>query len=338
MKEIRVAIVGYGGIARMHNTAYHTLKTEGIPVRLVAVCDKYAERIREKTSINLGADNTPLPEDVHLYTEIDELLSKEEFDAADICLPSFMHAEISEKFLLAGKHVFCEKPMALSTEESQRMVDAKNAGGRCLMIGHCLRFMPAYVYLRDCIRDCRFGKIESLSMNRHSVYPTWGSDRWHDDKSKCGGCLIDTHIHDVDVARFLLGEPDRVSAVAFENIPHYQYVNTRLDFGGVGVIIDGSWDDSYTEIFRADYRARFERATVYFDFERVTVFPNGGEPYAPEIMEADAYTEEIRRFIELISGGSAEDASSAESAHTSIRLIETVAMSAEKNGEYIDFN
>ncbi len=338
MKEIKVAIIGYGGIARMHNTGYHTLVNEGVPVKLVAVCDKYADKFKEKTSINLGEDTTTLPEDVHFYTDMDELIANEDFDAADICLPTFMHADVAVKFLSAGKHVLCEKPMALSTEDSARMLEAKNSSGRRLMVGHCLRYMPAYVYLRECIKDGVFGKLESLSMNRHSVYPTWGADRWHDDKAKCGGCLIDTHIHDVDVARYLLGEPDRVSALTFENIPHYQYVNTRLHFGEVGVVIDGSWDDSYTEIFRADYRARFERATVYFDFERVTVFPNGGEAYSPDISTADAYTEEIRRFITLVADCEAEDyQSSAECAHVSMHLVEAIAESAAKGGEYINF-
>ena len=175
-------------------------------------------------------------------------------------------------------------------------------------------------------------------MNRHSVYPKWGADKWHDDKSKCGGCLIDTHIHDVDIARFLLGEPDKVSAITFENLPHYQYINTRLTFGDIKVVVDGSWDDSYTEPFKADYRARFEKATVYCDFEKVTVFPNEGTPFTPKLPKNDAYTEEIRQFAAIISdNGALANPNTPESAHMTMRLIEAIARSADCNGELIDF-
>ena len=320
----------------MHNTAYSTLAAQGIPVRLVAVCDKSAERINAKSSINIGEDSTTLSADVHLYTDIDRLLSEESFEVADICLPSFLHADVAVKCLMAKKHVLCEKPMALSSSESKRMLAAERESGCRLMIGHCLRFMPEYVYLRECIDDGRFGAMESISMHRHSVYPTWGAERWHDDKSKCGGCLIDTHIHDVDVARYLLGEPDRVSAVAFENVPRYQHVNTRLHFGNVTAVIDGSWDASHTEIFRAGYQARFDRATVCFDFKSVTVFPSDGEPYEPEILPADSYTEEIRSFIESVMNDR-ECLHTAESSHKSLLLIEAIAESAERSGEYIEF-
>ena len=337
MDKIRVAIIGYGGIARIHNTAYRMLSEEGVGVKVVAICDKYVDKVREKTDINIGEDRTPLDDDVHLYADMDTLITEEEFDVADICLPSFMHADTSVKFLSAGKHVLCEKPMALSSYDSERMLKAEKESGKLLMIGHCLRFMPAYVYLRDCIRDGRYGKLESISMNRHSVYPDWGADRWHDDKAKCGGCLIDTHIHDVDVARFLLGEPDRVRAVTFENIPHYQHVNTRLHFGDVCAVIDGSWDDSYTKIFRADYSARFAQATVYFDFETVTVF-KGKESFTPDIASKDSYAEQIRHFIKLVSmDGAAEEACAAEGSHKSMLLVEAIAESAERCGEYIDF-
>ena len=336
MTEIKVAIIGYGGIARTHTTAYCALAGRGVPVRLVAVCDQNIERIKTKTDINLGSDSSVLSEDVHLYTDIDSLLEKEDFDAADICLPSFLHADVSIKCLLKGKHVLCEKPMALSSEDSLRMVEAAKQSGRELMIGHCCRFMPGYLYLRECILTGVWGKLEGITMNRHTVYPTWGAGNWHGDKSKCGGCLIDTHIHDVDVARFLLGEPDYVSSAVLEHIPHYQYVNTRLLFGDVTAIINGSWDHSYTQRFSADYRARFEKATVFFDFETVTVFPNGQKSFCPDLPKENAYEEEIHHFIDLIQNGG-DTSNTAEDAHNTLLLIEAIAESAERGGAYLEF-
>ncbi len=340
MKEIKVALIGYGGIARMHNAGYHELSLYGLPIKLVAVCDKYVEKFSSAAAINIGSDTTPLPKGIHFYTDIDALLAAEDFDMADICLPSFLHADVAVKLLEAGKHVLCEKPMALNSEDSARMLAAKDKSGCHLMIGHCLRFNPAYLYLKECIREETFGKLASLTMNRHSVYPTWGADKWHDDKNKCGGCLIDTHIHDIDMARFLLGEPDRVSAVSLENIPHYQAINTRLHFGDVTVIANGSWDDAYTEDFICDYRARFENATVFFDHNKIIVFPNaeGEEPFTPKLPGNDAYTEEIRQFCATIADdGAVDNPNPPESAHRSLLLCETIADSAARNGEYLPF-
>ena len=117
------------------------------------------------------------------------------------------------------------------------MVGAARAAGRKLMVGQCLRFDPNYLYLKEQILAGTYGKLHLLKMHRRSIYPTWGANQWFQDRSKCGGCVIDTHIHDVDVARFLLGDPDSVSAVVFDNIPHCQYVNTRLYYEDAVVIV-----------------------------------------------------------------------------------------------------
>lgn len=187
MTELRVAIIGYGGIARLHNAAYCALADSGAPVRLVAVCDQNVERIKARMDINLAADVSVLREDVHLYTDIDELLEKECFDVADVCLPSFLHADVSVKCMLKGKHVLCEKPMALSAAESLRMVEAERQSGRRLMVGHCCRFMSGYRYLKECISMGTWGKLEGITMNRHSVYPTWGTGNWHRIKPSAAG-------------------------------------------------------------------------------------------------------------------------------------------------------
>lgn len=333
---IKIAIIGYGGIARRHNSAYAKLAYEGAPVKLVAVCDKYADSFRKVTNINIGSDTAPLPDDVHLYTDIDKLIAEEDFDAADVCLPSHLHADVSIRLLKAGKHVLCEKPMALDSASSSAMLDAMEKSGKCLLVGHCLRYDPAYIYLKECIADERFGKLTGLSMCRHSIYPNWGTDRWHDDKQKCGGCIIDTHIHDIDAACFLLGEPDSLSAVAFEKMPLYQWVNTRMTFEDVTVVADGSWDISFTEVFRADYRARFERAAVSFDFKTVNVFTDDGQVYSPDIPDEDRIVGEIRAFIGYVSGGDfASCREAAVSAHRSLALCEAIERSAAGGGETV---
>ena len=114
-------MIGFGGIGAVHKVAYDALLRMGAPIRLVAICDKNKDSIKAKSSTTLGEVDTGSFEEINFYTNCDELLEKEEFDAADICLPTFLHKDYAMKLLRAGKHVLCEKPMALNAEEAAIM-------------------------------------------------------------------------------------------------------------------------------------------------------------------------------------------------------------------------
>lgn len=335
MEQIKIAIIGFGGIARVHNRAYSLLKSDGYAVKLVAICEKNPERVTNTLNFNLGVDNTPLPEDIRIYSDVDEMINTEEFDVADICLPSFLHKDMTVKLLRAGKHVLCEKPMALSSADCEEMLAAEKESGKNLMIGQCVRFDPAYVFLRDAIRSGSFGELDNLYLDRHSVYPTWGADKIFDSTEKCGGCTMDTHIHDVDIARFLLGNPESVSAVAFDNAPVYQVITSTLFYKGPTVIINGSWDAAREKAFEVGYRARFKDAALIFDGKSVKVVPNGKEGYIADIGEKDYMVEEIRFFLDLVKDGTINTYNPADSAAESVRLVETLRRSASSSGERI---
>lgn len=336
MEKIKVALVGFGGIARTHNTAYHQLIKEGMPIELVAVCDKNAERLTEKLDFNLGNDDTPLPEGIRFYTEIDELIDKEDFDLADICLPTFLHKDITVKMLRAGKHVLCEKPMALSSADCEEMLRARDESGKRLMIAHILRFTAPYLYLKDCVDSGRYGKLRELQMNRYSVYPTWGVGSYFNDISKCGGATLDTHIHDIDIAHMLLGMPDSVSAVEHINIPHIQSVNSRLYYPETTVIANCAWDATFEEPFRADYRARFDNATAVYADDIVTVYPYDAEKFTVQLDTQLDYAAELRLIAELILDEKMENLRCPpESTCVGVKLIEAIRRSAASGGERI---
>ncbi len=339
MKETRVAIIGFGGIARMHYSAYSHLEKSGAPVRVVAVMDRNAAQFKNIMSINLGGENIPLSEDVRTYTDEEELLQNEEFEVADICLPSFLHKEYAVKLMRAGKHVLCEKPMALTIEDCEEMLRVSHETNCRLMIGQCLRFDPAYRYLKDCVDSGIYGKLRYLTMDRLSEYPSWGAGSWFGDQKKCGGCMIDMHLHDIDMARFLLGEPQSVSCVAYDRIPHCQLVNSRLLYEGVTVIANGSWDEARPIPFYMGYEAKFEDASVSFDGLTVKLQKNGDEPVSAHLPQKDRIAEEIRYFVELVRDPSLENTiNSAESAAQSIRLVQSLADSAATGGKEIQFN
>lgn len=337
MTKTKIAIVGFGGIARVHYAAYHKLIREGFPLEIVAVCEKNTESLFSNVKTNLDSDYVPLDPSTHVYGDIEDLIAKEDFDAADVCLPTFLHAPVSIRLLQAGKHVLCEKPMALSGEDSAKMVAAAKENERCLMIGQCLRYDACYRYLRDLVRGREFGELRHLYLFRHITYPRWGSS--FASAEKTGGCILDTHIHDVDIARFLLGEPEEASAVYYDREPYTQVVNSRLRFGSVTVIADCSWDESREKIFEAGYRAAFDKANVIYDGEGVKIYPLGEPPHSPALAANDRIAEELRAFCLLIRDGRNQtEEDPAESACLSVRLVEALRESAKDFGKTVKPN
>ncbi len=336
MKEVKVALIGFGGIARSHNTGYRILANEKAPVKLVAVCDVNPKQFESQLSINIATENKGLPADIHTYTDVDELIANEEFDMADICLPSYLHKEYAIKLMEAGKHVLSEKPMALCAEDCDAMIEASKRTGRKLMIGQCLRFNAAYLYLKDCVDSKRFGEVRHVFMQRRSAQPRWGFEHWFEDDTKSGGCVLDMHIHDIDMARFLFGEPEAVSMYSVDGDTRWQVENTRLYYPGKLVSIDGSWGEAATVKFTAGYRVRFDDASVILEGGKVTVYPEKGEVYSPELPKTDHMAEEIRMFAgSILDDSVVNTANPPESARETVKLVEKLRESAARNGEIV---
>ena len=338
-KHIKVAMLGFGGIARSHRKAYWRLAQEGnTGIELVAICDIDPAQFTNSVAINLGADQTAKEEEIHTYTDLDEMLAKEEFEMIDICLPTYLHKEYTVRMLRAGKHVLCEKPMSLSYEDCDEMIRVAKEEGRKLMIGQCLRFDLSYLYLKECIDDGRFGALKSVFMDRLSAHPTWGFENWFSDSSKSGGCLLDLHVHDIDMVRFFLGEPRAVSAISYDGISRWEMVNTRLFYDGVMVVVNGSWDESPTRGFESGCRLTFEKAQVVLNGRKVTVYPNEGEVYEVEIPKCDYYAEEIRMIANTIMDPSIKnEANPPESARNTVALMNKLRDSADLGGQVLAF-
>lgn len=336
MDFVKVAIIGFGGIARAHNAGYKLLAKEGAPVKLVAVCDIDLSAFNSQLSINIDTGDGGLMSDIHTYTSVDELIEKEDFDMADICLPSFLHKEFAVKLLKAGKHVLSEKPMALSSEQCEEMLKAQAETGKRFMIGQCLRFNSVYSYLKDCVESGVFGKAKHLFMERLSAQPRWGFEHWFENTERCGGCILDMHIHDVDMARYLFGEPKAVSSWTLDADVKWAVENTRLYYDDVMVVINGSWDESRSTKFKSPFRARFEKASVIYENGVLTVYPDEGEPFKPELPETNHMAEEIRFLAGLILDPDARNEKNPpESACATVKLIEKLRESAAKNGEIV---
>lgn len=336
MKEVKVALIGFGGIARAHNVGYNILRGEGEPIKLVAVCDINPAQFENEISINTGSGSGTLPADIHTYTSVDDLLLEEDFDMADICLPSYLHKEYAIKLMEAGKNVLSEKPMALSSEDCDEMLEASHRTGKKLMIGQCLRFDAGYLFIKECVDSGVFGKPKHAYFHRLSAHPKWGFEHWFEDDEKSGGCVLDMHIHDVDMARFLFGEPKAVSMWSMDGKTRWLLNNTRIYYPDILVALSGSWDEGGAFGFSAGCRVRFEKASIVIDCGRVTVYPDEGEAYNPDLPETNYMAEEIRFFAHSIMDESIVNVNNPpESARETVRVVEKLRESAALKGEII---
>ena len=123
-----------------------------------------------------------------------------------------------------GYNVLCEKPMALNSEDCEAMIAAEKKNGKKFMIAQVVRFFKEYEFLKNCIENEIFGKPLATYFKRISNYPDCGWDNWFMDYNRSGGCITDLHIHDVDIVRYLFGEPKAVSCHAVDMCTKYDLV------------------------------------------------------------------------------------------------------------------
>lgn len=204
MPQYKVAIVGNGGIYRLaHRPAWQNLARAG-RAKVVATCDIDEGRAKQACE-ELGAR-------AH-YTEMVTLLDRDrDIDLVDICTPSGTHAELAIRALQAGKHVICEKPMAMTDEDASRMIATTRRVNRGLFIGQTRRFDDRWMAMREAINAGRIGDPVAVRRAERS----WGSfprDDWHWDLGTSGGVLMDLGVHVADLFTWFLGQ-DPVSVYA----------------------------------------------------------------------------------------------------------------------------
>ena len=193
-KMVKVGIIGCGGIAN----GKHMPSLKQLPnVQMVAFCDLIVERA-EKAKKDYG---TP---DAKVYEDYKELLKDETIDVVHVCTPNRSHSFITVDALDAGKHVMCEKPMAINSAEAKKMLDAQKRSGKKLTIGYQSRQAAGAQYLKKEALDGTFGEIyyaKATALRRRAV-PTWGV--FLNEHEQGGGPLIDIGTHSLDLTLWLM--------------------------------------------------------------------------------------------------------------------------------------
>jgi UDP-N-acetylglucosamine 3-dehydrogenase len=203
--------LGFGVISASNMGIAHmqTIKTYN-NAELLAICDLDIERLNKAAKEFKG---------VATYTDYKEMLHRDDIDAVIVATPDQVHAEHTINSLEAGKHVLCEKPMALTLEDCKAMVDSAEKTGKKLMIGQICRYAPGFMITKELIEKGEIGElffVESEYAHDYSKIPGVGG--WRIDPVKLRHPIIGGGCHAVDLLRWIAGDPYEVTAYANKKV------------------------------------------------------------------------------------------------------------------------
>jgi Predicted dehydrogenases and related proteins len=206
--KLRIGIIGCGGIANQKH--FPGLKANADLCEMVAFCDIIPERA-EKAAKEHGIKGAKV------FTDYKELLNEKDIDVVHVLTPNVSHCPITVDAFAAGKHVMCEKPMAATTADAQKMLDAWKKSGRLFTIGYQNRFRPEIQTLKKACVSGDLGEIYFAKAHaiRRCAVPTWGV--FPNKALQGGGPLIDIGTHALDLTLWMMNnyEPANVSGSVF---------------------------------------------------------------------------------------------------------------------------
>ena len=260
---IQVGIAGIGFMGVTHYKAWQQIAQ----AKVAALCTRdERKRAGDWSGIkgNFGDDGGKQDlADVACHETYEQLLTDDAVQLIDICLPTPLHRRTVLDAFEAGKHVVVEKPIALTLEDADVMIDAARANGKLLMVAQVLRFWPQWQWLKQQVDSGALGKLLGLSLQRVIATPHWSKSIA--DMGANGGPLIDLHIHDTDFVLYLLGKPNAVHAQGLVQDDFVRYLTTNYIYNQ-GPIVNCRSGAITTKgrPFQHGFEAYFQKATVSY--------------------------------------------------------------------------
>jgi predicted dehydrogenase len=302
MDKVRIGVLGTGVIIR----DYHMLTLQNNPnAEVVAAGNLHPESL-ERLARDFNIPKT--------YADFEEMARDPNIDAVVIGLPNYLHAPVTIQMLEAGKHVLCEKPMAMTVAEGEQMIEAAQHAGRRLMIAHMWRFDREILWLRDLVASAKLGKVFKVKSHAIWLYEGPRPESWFvQRKFAGGGALADMGIHSIDTLRFVLGgaRPTKVFAAVgthFEDIELDDTAILLLEFeGGIAGLIEAGWYhlyadglEGYTQVYGTKGYARALPSELHSYVEGVWSVTRPRMPERQQQCDMPMYQAQMDYFIDCV--------------------------------------
>jgi predicted dehydrogenase len=330
MNKLRIGVLGTGII----NRDYHLLTLQNHPLAEVTA----AGNLHPESLQRLAADfNIP-----KTYTDFTELAADPDVDVVINGLPNYLHAPVSIQMLEAGKHVLCEKPMAMSVAEGEQMVAAAQASGRKLMIAHMWRFDREILWLRDLVVSGKLGKIFKAKSHAIWLYEGPPPEAWFvKPEFAGGGALADMGVHSLDTLRFVLGDvrPTKVFANVGTHLADIALDDTAtllLEFeGGIAALVEAGWYhlyadglEGYTQVYGTKGYARALPSELHTNVEGVLSVIQPQMPKRKVHTDLPMYQAQMDYFLDCILNDKEPTPGGTDGLWT-MRMLEAAYHSAE---------
>jgi predicted dehydrogenase len=324
---MKVAIIGLGFMGGMHAQIYTALSG----VDLVAVADPEIKRTQSKIA-KMGLT-------AQVFSDLETLLESTDVDVVDICVPTDLHTELAIAAAQAGKHLFIEKPLALKLNDCEAIYKAVEQVAVFAQVGHCIRFWPEYIALKQFIDSGKGGALKSLSLQRRAARPTYSREDWLNKETRSGGGAYDLHVHDTDFIIHLLGLPKAVYAQSTQGYSGPDHIFTSYQYDGIAVQAEGGWDYPENYGFCMAFDAVFENASVAFNSATDTPLtltlgdmeptemtvkqpgPKESKTGEGNISSLGGYFNELEYFIKCLKANKAPEIATVAQARDSIRVL-----------------
>ncbi|MFC5464943.1 Gfo/Idh/MocA family protein [Lederbergia graminis] len=318
---MKVAVIGSGKLGQRHLNTWSQM--DG--VEIVGVIARNQVKLQE---VAAKYETTP-------YESLQDLIAKTDVDIIDICTPTYSHGEFIKEAAQAQKHIICEKPLAINSEEAEKLISICEDNGVQLLVGHTLRFFPEYANARNQIHNGAIGTPGVIRMSRGVPYPQVNS--WYTDDSKSGGLFLDLGVHEFDWLIWTFGDVKRVMAkrVQREDM-EYGLITVRMEDGTIAHI-ELSWAETQ---FRASYELAGDKGMITYNYDDSTPIAfqsrHNREYQLPRTaLKKDPYYRQLEHFIQILSNQT-EPIVTAHDALKAIQLAEAARKSAE-TGQPVSF-
>ncbi|MBI4810412.1 MAG: Gfo/Idh/MocA family oxidoreductase [Ignavibacteriales bacterium] len=332
IKKLRFGVIGLGWVSQI----FHLPILKALDdVEVVAVCDK------DKSRAKMIAERFGITK---IYTDYQQMLSKEELDAVDICSSTDTHLPIAISSLQAGKDVFVEKPIARHYDEAVQISEAAKQYKRKLMVGMNNRFRPDTMILKSFIEKGEIGKI--FYVKAGWLKKLSSDNKWMTQKEKAGGgVFLDLGIVMLDLILWLLGFPpvQRVNAKMYmqktKSVEDSCVVFAEMKYG-ISLMMETSWsfpcaqDFFYCDLFGSEGSAMINPLRINKQLHGNLVNVSPVKIESPLHLFKKSYENELKHFVGA-ARGLHTIISTGEEAVQRMKVVEAIYQSAAKGKEII---